>query len=294
MLHNSNHRDAHSVPGRAEVVNPARQLRALHDREALWKLAAALWWALVLLGVSAALSLVTGVVLTRLMPDPLAYLLGTVIHLAIGLAIHLWVVGAAQRDRQDKAAGALFFALGLGALLYVFFARAFVLVEEGRTPAFAWTVSAFLLLIEIVIPALLGYMPAKAWLARNKAAEEARFYSRHAQLIETSTQPAQRWNDAEARLEKEIDELSDALMRAKPEKQVEIHDAIALRKRRLDTLREWNPSREFERAQSPAPSSASAPPLVGRDGQGDAYSPPTFIPLPRPQPGRQDEPTFYG
>ncbi len=295
MSHNSNHRDAVSVPDHAEVVKPARQLRALHDRDAFWKLMGALLCGLVLLGVSAALSLVTGGVLTRLMPDWAAYLVGTLIHIVMGGAVHLLVIGTAQRNRGEKAWGALCLAGGLVALLSVFVARALVLIEEGRAPASAWTMSGFLLLIECVFPALFGYLLAKAWLARNEAAEEARFYRHHEQLIETSAQPAQRWNDAEDRLADEIAGLQRRLTTAKPEEQVELNAAIARLSRRWNTLKEWNPTRPYTRPAAPAPSLVAAPPLVGRDGQGDAHALSTFTPLVRSQPDKRgDDVTFYG
>lgn len=256
-------------PDHAEVIKPARELCRLHDRDARRKLLIALWWAIMLLGASAALSQVTGSVLTRLMSTTFAYLLGTALHLAIGLAIHLLVGGAVQGDRKDKAVGAVFLAIGLAALVYVFVVRALIIVEEGHSKVFAWAISAFLLLLESVIPALLGYVLAKAWLERKQAAEEARFYCDLKQLIETSAQPAKRWSDAEYRLAYKIAENQGSLPKASPEGIEKINAENERIRRRLHTLREWNPTMEFQPTRSDTHTDVLALALFGSDGQGD-------------------------
>jgi hypothetical protein len=252
----------------SEIVQAARTLLKSPERTVRRKLAGALFWGIVLLCASAALSQVTGSVLTRLMDDWLAYLLGAILHLAIGLSIHLLVVGAAQGDPRDKTFGVVFLALSLVSLFYVFIARSFnIMAELGKSPAFAWSLSGFLLLIEVVIPALLGYFLAKSWLSHNEAVEEKHFYQNHHQLIEESERPSERWNDAEARLDEEIAETQKLRPHAKPEGQVAIDAKTERLRERLNTLREWNPTRSYQRSDDHARPDALT--TSGNDGKGD-------------------------
>lgn len=235
-------RDLHTVSESIKILKPARDLRVLHQDEFHYKMGGALGWGLILLLVSAALSLVTGSVLTRLMPDFLAYTVGATIHLAVGLSVHLWVVGRAQNDRQDKFVGALCFIFAMMSLAYIFIARANLLIYEGRSPWFAWTVSSFLCLVEAFVPALVGYILAKAWLDRNAAADEYRFYLHREQLIKSSanhTEAIARWKDAEDRLEDDIRGHYDSLDINQPE--------IDRLTRRLHTIREWNPFTNYNK-----------------------------------------------
>lgn len=277
----------------ADVVNLARALHNEYDSDARRKLAVALCWMLALLGASVALSFVTGGILTRLMPLRLAYLVGTIIHLAIGLAVHLLMLGIAERYLRDKVMGAIFIAFSLGALAFVCAVRIIVLTEEGRTRAFAWTISGFLFTIEVVIPALLGYFLAKAWLESKRAAEVASFYRKFKQMIEISPQPAQHWNDAEDRLADEVAEAQHRIHIVEHKERVKIEAEREKLRRLLYTLREWNPTREWKPTQDTL-IDARAMSLTGGDGQGDPNTIQKPLPPVHAQPSKRDDATFKG
>lgn len=291
MSENFNHQKKSNGLPHAEFINAARHLRSLHDRDAFLRLVIVALVTLFMLGVSGLLSLVTGGVLTRVMGLVPAYMLGAFIHLAIAVAVHLGVVGVEQRDRRDKIMALVFMGFGLTALFYVFCARAFALMAEGRSFWFAWMVSTFLLMLEIVVPALLGYILGKMWLAWRAAADEARFYRQHDHLIETSQQPQQRWHDAEDRQEEEIEELEGGEDTATPEELADIKASVKCLKRRARTLREWNPTRAFKRSGASRESALSP---VGGNGRKNAPDVNILVPLPPAYPDSGEDVPLYG
>jgi len=237
-----------AVPDRwehAHFVQPARDLQHLHQDTHRQKAASVLLCVFLLVGVSAALSLLTGGILTRLMPDELAYIVGAALHVTIGWGVHYLITGFVRRNPRDKVVASICLAFSVLALLYVFVSRAILMVEEGRSPSFAWTISAFLVLVEIGIPALLGYALALASMAREDAGQEAGFFKHHQHLIESSGTPWERWNDAEDRLQDEMRERTEALRTAKPEGQACLNAEIRVLDNRFKKLREWNPTRAY-------------------------------------------------
>lgn len=244
-----NHPASTNAPTRATCIEAARELAAIYGRVARHRLAGALGWLTGLLAVSAAMSLVTAGILTRVMPAPVAYPVAALLHVAIGLGIHLLIVGMHQEDRLDLASGAACLAVGLVALVVLSVARALILVEEGRSPVLAWGLSLFLFLLETVVPGLFGYMAGRAWRGHDQAREEARFYREHQRMIETSLDPAARWNDSEDRLQGRAARIRATLPDAKPEEARAVHAEAGRLEDRREVLAQWNPGRSFRAPQ---------------------------------------------
>jgi hypothetical protein len=265
-------RTASTVPDNATFALKARELSRLYGNPSIWKwfyVAVAL---VALIAVSLAMAQVTGGVIKRIVNnEDVAAFIGALIHLSVGLAAHFWMVGAAQDDPQDKAIGVVFLTFSVGTLAVIAISRAMLMMDEGRSPAFAWSVSSGVLMVEGVVPILLGVVFAKAWLAKNDAADEARFYHQFQRLIERDPQPAERWNDAETRQEAEIAHAGKSLSTATPEKKTALQADIERCTRRWFTLMESNPARAFRRPAAPKV-------VIELSSDADAARPPSALP----------------
>jgi hypothetical protein len=277
----------HTPPAHATFVQAARKLRELYDRPALRAAFSAFCWLSALVLVSAALAPVTGGVYKRVVPDPnIAFLLGVLVHLSLGLATEIWFVGGAKEDSKLKAVGLTFLLLILAILGVTAAARAIVMMDAGRSALFAWSLSFGVLLLEAAIPILLGIVFAGAWLARSAAHDEAEFYRQFAKMIETAQSPSDRWNDAEDRQEQEIKVAQSLLPTASPEQHAALQARITRCTRRWFTLMEWNPGRAFQRPSAPVL-------VVERKKEGDTGRPQPALPAADAAPSADGVP-YYG
>lgn len=150
--------------------------------------------------------------------------------------------------------------ISLITLIWIFIARALVLIDGDRSPSSAWTMSFFLFLLEAAVPASMGYMLSLLWHAVGNTAEEVRYFRHLAGRLQTNPS-AQVWHDAADRLTDDIEVLRSSHHTALPEEADKLESEIVKLEQRLRHVKEWHPTRPYrrdeigqEQAHHPAPS----------------------------------------
>lgn len=189
--------------------------------------------------------MVTAAILMRVMPAPLAVIVGLLLHLAIGLGVHLVTHGREQHDRSDLGWGLASAGVGVLALTILGVARARLLVEEGKPGLVAWGLSLFILLLEIVVPGLAGYVFSRVWSSWSWERDDARFFKQHAGLIETSQDPGPRWDDGIRRQAGLAERFCGELPGSTPDEEPALRAKARRAQDRCELLEEWHPARRF-------------------------------------------------
>lgn len=236
---------SHGTPERAaDLIAPGETLSRQHNKEYKVKLTFVVLTTMLTIASSCGLALLTMGVLTRLLPDALAFVAATAVHFALASGVHLLVVGAHRRSKTEKGWGLFLTFLSLATLIGISVARSFVMIEEGRAPGSAWLLSLGLLMIEVVVPLALGFLGGTLWIQMTSTGEEAKFYRKlHQQLL--SRNPAKAWVDAIGRTAHDLQDVHSQSQSASPDKMPALQDQAVLLDTRLKTLKEWSPVSDY-------------------------------------------------
>ncbi len=216
-------------------------------------------WVLLLIGASLIFAALTSAPLMRFTGEyTTAYLIGAVLHAALGLSMHMWKLGMMRRERVYHIFG-LFTLLLIAGILVIAYFRARLVIERGQPEVGAYLVSLFMAILEIVVPTLFGAMLANAWHKYGTLKPDYEWARELAHRMLTENNPMEAWiHEAYAlqgrkhNLERQIEQWGTALHEADAQRnwnevkrlQEKLHQAreeIQVLGNRIDEVEKWYP-----------------------------------------------------
>lgn len=197
---------------------------ALQAQKEAWR--TVLIWAVLLVIASVAFAALTARPLARLTGDfAIAYVVSVFLHLALGLAAHLWKLGRARRLPMTSIYGAFTILLILG-IFVVAILRAQLMLErtlgveqqislaQRLSP---YLISLFMAILEVVIPMLFGVKLADSWLNYEARKRDFDYASIFARRITSENDPMEAWIHEAYSLKKERQELEQQIAQKRHE-----------------------------------------------------------------------------
>ncbi len=162
------------------------------DHTRLWFFA--VLWALLLVGLSLIFGRLTIAAFQRIGADPnTAFLLGVVLHILLGIAKASW------QWAIDHRRSPLIYQLGVlllvGAIIVVAYFRAQLQIELGSPPLVAYLVSAFIALLEIVGPLVVGTLLGNVATRIAKVQRDRTWADQFRNSVSVSLNPLKEWQD---------------------------------------------------------------------------------------------------